>query len=101
MQQLRLQPFPFVAERVIRRTVFPEAIRSAIGREVPHQGEVAPPDFSIAGILGHAEHGEWITHQKNSLQSTFPPRLGRPFSTAFATIAWARVRITGSGMPGT
>ena len=72
----RLQPLPLVAERLIRRAVFPEAIRGAIGRKVPHQSEVAAPDLGIVGILGHAEHGEGITHQNWLLRAV--PAVPRP-----------------------
>jgi hypothetical protein len=62
VQQLRFQPLPLVAECLICRPVVPEAIRIAIGWEFPHQGELAPPDLGITGILGHAEYSKRITH---------------------------------------
>src|SRR5271165_7032370 len=96
VQQRRLQPSAFVAQRLIRGSIFPKPVRGTIRRKVPHESEVSAPDFSIVGTLAHAENSEWIAHQNGILRAVAPcPR--RPPSIAVATIASQNSRNARSG----
>jgi len=99
MQKFRFQPFPLIAQSLVRGAQFLETLRSAVGREVSHQSQVAAPDFGIAGIVGHAENGERVAHQKK-LRRRPPSDLEAASCIAFAIIAAHSSRSSGSGSPG-